>query len=164
MPATHAIAEGVAAFTAACPPSLIPSVVQDLNTLVGLVGFAITLGVWWQVRSVKRAFRSKARLPALISELDSVCLDLGLAIDSAQENTQALHVLLGHSAGLLAAGRKLGSSDARPMVNAAIAAVHRARRGMNRNNEDWEQLAVALGALKAAETSLGQDIKDMNWE
>lgn len=70
-----ALAKAAAALLAACPPSLIPQWIQDVNTLVGLIGFAITLVVWWQVRNVKLSFRARVHLPHIADKLQ-ISLDL----------------------------------------------------------------------------------------
>ena len=49
--------------------SYIPQVVQDINTVMGIVGFFITLIVMLQVRSIRQTFRARARLPEMIKEL-----------------------------------------------------------------------------------------------
>lgn len=55
-------ATAAAVLAAACPQSLFPSWVQDLNTLVGLISFAITIGTW--------------SLCATVVDLDQASLDL----------------------------------------------------------------------------------------
>ncbi len=84
---TSAFATAAAALLAACPPSLIPQWVQDINTLVGLIGFAITLVVWWQVRSVQLSFQAKARLPGLADAIGASRKELDKA-SKAPDTTQ----------------------------------------------------------------------------
>ncbi|WP_431258126.1 hypothetical protein ACQ86G_26820 [Roseateles chitinivorans] len=72
-----AVAKAAVALLAACPPSLIPQWVQDANTVAGLIGFAITIVVWWQVRSVRLSFQAKARLPGLADAIGAARKTLG---------------------------------------------------------------------------------------
>lgn len=51
-------------------PSFFPQWVQDINTALGYVGFAITLYVLVTVRSIKRTFLSRVRLPKVIRDLE----------------------------------------------------------------------------------------------
>lgn len=50
--------------------SFFPQWIQDINTGLSLVGFLITVYVLIEVRSIKKSFLSKARLPELISDLE----------------------------------------------------------------------------------------------
>lgn len=50
--------------------SIFPQWALDINTALGFVGFAITLYVLVTVRSIKRTFLSKARLPKIIRDLE----------------------------------------------------------------------------------------------
>ena len=164
MPATHAIAEGVAAFTVACPPSLIPSVIQDLNTLVGLVGFAITLGVWWQVRSVRLSFRTRARLPQLVSDLRAQlhCLEK-LIGESAPADLDTRRVLASAEA-LLRSAIPVAPRHSRQAVRHAIKALDSAAAEATRcTASQHRRLLEAFGALCAAAVNLDQHALDLNW-
>lgn len=50
--------------------SFFPYWLQDINTALGLIGFVITVWVMIQLGSIKRSFRSRARLPEIILELE----------------------------------------------------------------------------------------------
>lgn len=50
-------------------PSVIPQSIQDVNTGLSLLGFAITLYVLFEVKFIKNTFLSRARLPELIRDL-----------------------------------------------------------------------------------------------
>jgi hypothetical protein len=50
--------------------SQIPQWIQDVNTVLGIVGFFITVIVMFQVRSIRQSFRAKARLPKIIEDLN----------------------------------------------------------------------------------------------
>ena len=49
--------------------SFIPQWIQDVNTGLSLLGFAITLYVLFEVKFIKNTFLSRARLPELIRDL-----------------------------------------------------------------------------------------------
>lgn len=49
--------------------SQIPQWIQDLNTVLGIVGFFITVIVMLQVRAIRKTFCAKARLPKVIADL-----------------------------------------------------------------------------------------------
>jgi len=164
MPATHAIAEGVAAFMVACPPSLIPPIVQDLNTLVGLVGFAITLGVWWQVRAVRSSFRTRARLPQLVSDLQAQlqCLEK-LIGDSAPAELDTQRVLASAGA-LLRSAIPVAPKHSRKAVRHAIKALDGAATEATQGDASrHRRLLDAFGALCAAAVNLDQHALDLNW-
>lgn len=50
--------------------SQIPQWIQDLNTVLGIIGFFITVIVMFQVRLIRSSFRARARLPKLIADLN----------------------------------------------------------------------------------------------
>lgn len=50
-------------------PSAIPQWIQDANTALSLLGFAITLYVLFEVKFIKNTFLSRARLPELVRDL-----------------------------------------------------------------------------------------------
>lgn len=52
--------------------SNIPQWIQDINTIFGVVGFFITLYVMREVRSIRNSFRSRARLPEIVKDLEGV--------------------------------------------------------------------------------------------
>ncbi|MDH0866132.1 hypothetical protein [Mitsuaria sp. GD03876] len=158
-------ATAAAALAAACPPSLIPVWIQDLNTLAGLISFAITVGVWWQVRNVRLAFRSKARLPMLAIELGIARESLDKALRSTPVSLLELHKILGQAAALLASAKGLGPLDSSVHIREAMGAVQRARDRLTRSLPyDAGALSAALGALKAAETGLEQSSQDLEWK
>lgn len=57
-------------------PSVFPQWAQDINTFLGLVGFIITVYVLIEVRSIKRSFMSRARLPEIVQALERAGSDL----------------------------------------------------------------------------------------
>lgn len=50
-------------------PSVIPQWIQDVNTGLSLLGFAITLYVLFEVKFIKDTFLLRVRLPELIRDL-----------------------------------------------------------------------------------------------
>ncbi|ANH66910.1 hypothetical protein [Mitsuaria sp. 7] len=160
-----ALATAVAALLAACPPSLIPQWIQDLNTLVGLIGFAITIVVWWQVRSVRLSFQAKARLPGLADEICASRKELDKASKAAGTTRQDLHQMFGGIATLLATAGELMPSRSRAPVNEAILAVKAARVQLDSTPRCHAlDLGKTLGALKAAETGVFQTSLALDWK
>lgn len=49
--------------------SYLPQWLIDLSTVMGALGFLVTLYVWREVRTIRRSFRMRARLPELIRAL-----------------------------------------------------------------------------------------------
>jgi hypothetical protein len=49
--------------------SHLPQWIEDLSVILGIIGFVITLVVALQVSSIKRSFRSRARLPQIKKDL-----------------------------------------------------------------------------------------------
>lgn len=78
------------------PPlnSVFPMWLQDLNTGLGIVGFVITVIVMIQVASIKRSFRSRARLPEVVKELQKAGSALSTNLDGwpARKNDALMQV------------------------------------------------------------------------
>jgi len=115
-----ALAKAAAALLAACPPSLIPQWIQDANTLVGLIGFAITVAVGWQVRNVRQSFRSRARLPAITKDLEIKVLGLSALLDSPKPPWIVLRAALSSTSATLEIALPFAPSRARTPVREAI--------------------------------------------
>jgi hypothetical protein len=115
-----ALALAAAALLAACPPSLVPQWIQDVNTLVGLVGFAITIVIWWQVRNVKQSFRSRARLPDITGDLKTKVVDLSALLDRPQPPWIVLRAALSSISATLEIALPFAPPRARTPVRDAI--------------------------------------------
>jgi hypothetical protein len=48
-----------------------PEWIKDFETLFSLLGFVITLYVLYEVRAIRRAFKSRARLPEIAKDLSA---------------------------------------------------------------------------------------------
>ncbi len=154
-----------AAFAAACPPSPIPQGVQDVNTLAGLMSFAITVGVWWQVRIVRLSFRTRARLPQLVDDLRQqrqMLEDLLKTSTPSPVNAQralaTTVALLGNALSVVPKRSKRCLKDARRAV--MVAARELGMDGAARRKE----LAAAFAALCVVEVDLNQVSLDLQWE
>ena len=162
---SSALATASAALLAACPPSLIPQWIQDLNTLLGLIGFAITIVVWWQVRNVKTSFQAKARLPFLATAIGASCEELDAAMKKTDVTKPDLHLIFGQVSALLATARVLMPKRSRSPVDEAIDAVKAARRQLS-GTQPWHAAdwGTALGALKAAQIGVMETSLALDWK
>ena len=79
--------------------SFFPQWLQDINTALGLIGFVITVVVMIQVGTIKRSFRSRARLPEIITELEQSGSALNKALDGwpARRNDAQSHIKIAAS-------------------------------------------------------------------
>ena len=160
----YPLAAAAAVFSTACPPSLIPSWIQDINTLAGLISFAMTVGVWWQVRNVRLSFRTRARLPQLVDDLrlqrqllEDMLGTAPLPAVGVQRTLATAGALLGHA--LPVAPRRTQHSVHGAMRALALAA-HAVGAGAPPRGRE---LAAAFGALCTAEVDLNQVSLDLNW-
>ena len=74
-------------------PSIIPQWIQDLNTVLGIAGFLITVIVMFQVASIRRSFKSRAILADLIKELQKTGSNLNVTLEGwpARRNDARSH-------------------------------------------------------------------------
>jgi hypothetical protein len=160
-----ALATAVAALLAACPPSLIPQWIQDLNTVVGLIGFAITLVVWWQVRNVRLSFEIKGRLPRLITDIRASRKAIETILTQTPTPRQELQIESARVFALLDSAAELAPFRSRRLVRTATTKVDLAREQINGEEPlDLRVFNSALAALVAAETGLAQGIKKVAWK
>ena len=61
--------------------SVFPQWAQDLNIALGFVGFFITIVVMVQVWSLRRSFRTRARLPEIVRDMEAIGSLLSAALE-----------------------------------------------------------------------------------
>lgn len=159
-----ALATAVAALLAACPPSLIPQWIQDLNTVVGLIGFAITLVVWWQVKNVRLSFRLRVRIPAITKSLDETLALLDKELDLQDRNRRRLRSTFSSSFAHLEAVLPIAPSPARQAVEQAIDFVAKAMDALENCSAVDEGVEVeARDAVGRAAIQLHHASENLLW-
>jgi len=158
------VASAAAAFTAVCPPSLIPSWIQDLNTLAGLIGFAITVGVWWQVRHVRHSFRSRARIPQLADRLKQQRRTLEALLQQSPDSIVGVQQVLSVAGALLNNALPVLPRRCKRSTKDALRTLAQASRVLDDGGLARKKaVAAAFGALCAAVVDLDQVSLDLKW-
>ena len=160
-----ALAKAAAALFAACPPSLIPQWLQDVNTVAGLISFAITLIVWWQVRRMRLSFQSRVHLPAIADKLQ-VSLDvLDEMLNEPEFKWLPLRSAFAAASARIETALPFASSTSRRAANDAIqsiaAVILRIDRNPSRMTLDTSDARIAI---HRALTHLSQASDNLSWE
>lgn len=147
------------------PTSVIPQWLQDLNTVLGMVGFLITIAVMYQVSAIKRSFRSRARLPQIIKELQRAGSSLNETLADWPERKNDARAHLKVAASLLQATLPLLPRASR----AALKLVHRklvsSIRSFNEVTFDSPDAAWDLYSdIQSSITHLNQAMRNLNWD
>lgn len=139
--------------------SVIPQWAQDVTTAASFLGFLLTLYVTWQVRSIRRQYAARVRLPDLIKELTAKGSELNTLIPSWPQHRNEVEGKIKVTMELLGAARKLlGRSDA--------GTVSRVHRKFSKAEEvgDQDQAWGLYTDLQMAIASLEQIVKNLNWK
>lgn len=145
-------------------PSIFPQWLQDLNTALGIAGFVITVVVMFQVSTIKRSFKSRARLPEIVKELEQAgsALNATLAAWPAQKNNARSHIKV--AASLLQAAVRLLPREERAPIKSLEKRISNAAKDFNcrrfdNPNEAWD----IYSDIQSSITHLNQSVRSLNW-
>ena len=147
------------------PQSLFPQWLHDIGLIAGLLGFLITVVVMWEVRAIKRSFRSKARLPEVTRDLEKI----GSALNGTLENWPSKrHLARGHlkvAASLINATLPLLTNPERKLAKSmrhklTIAARQFEDQRFDNAAEVWD----LYSDIQSTIASLNQVARNMKWE
>ena len=145
-------------------PSILPQWLQDLNTALGIAGFVITVIVMLQVSGIKRSFRSRARLPEIVKDLEKAgsSLNATLAAWPAQKNDARSHIKIAATL-LESAIRLLPRADRSPIKRLAdrisTSAKDFTSTKYDNPNEAWD----IYSDIQSSITHLNQSVRSLNW-
>ena len=158
------IAMAAATLAVVCPPSLIPQWIQDINTAAGLISFAITIGVWWQVRNVRLSFRSRAQLPSITEKLTLSLAALDRMLEEPAVPWPPLRQELLSASARLETALPFATPESREIAKVAIRDI---RETVGRVDLDSSRVAVGAddgrNALNRALIHLSQASADLQW-
>lgn len=144
--------------------SIFPQWLQDLNTALGMVGFVITVVVMFQVSAIKRSFKSRARLPEIVKDLEQAgsALNATLAAWPAQKNNARSHIKV--AASLLQAAVRLLPREEQTPIKSLEKRISNAAKDFNcirfdNPNEAWD----IYSDIQSSITHLNQSVRSLNW-
>jgi hypothetical protein len=145
--------------------SIFPQWAADINTAFSFVGFLITGYVMVEVRFIRQSFRSKARLPEIITELERVGSTLNALLANWSSGRNDALLTIKNAAVLLKTAAALlpRSERAEPMR------IHRRLREAARLFHQPQFLGHDSGwdiysDIQSSITSLNQVRRNLNWE
>jgi hypothetical protein len=133
--------------------------------LFGLAGFVITLIVMLQVSSIKHSFKSRARLPEIIEDLEKTGSKLSTQLQDwpLQKNNARLQIKV--AASLIQRALPFVSGPARRQITKdqkKLAGAAKEFDNLRYNNPDlvWD----LYSDIQSIITSLKQSARDLTWE
>ena len=143
----------------------IPQIVQDLNTLMGIIGFFITVVVMLQVRSIRQSFRSRARLPQITKDLSKAGSTLNKELAGWPANKNGGHEQIKVASSLIDDALPFVPRNSRgriKVINKKLKVASRDFYNLHYDSPDavWD----LYSDIQVVIVSLNQIEKDLKWE
>lgn len=145
-------------------PSIFPQWAQDLSTAFGLLGFIITLMVMIQVSEIRRSFRSRARLPEILKDLQKAGSALNSTLQDWPSRKNDARSYIKVAASLLQAAIPLLPREARRSIK--IAQQKLAESSTNFNDTKYnipDEVWDIYSDIQSSITHLNQSVRSLNW-
>lgn len=145
--------------------SVFPQWLQDINIALGLIGFVITLVVMIQVGTIKRSFRSRARLPEIITELEKSGSALNKALDGwpARRNDAQSHIKI--AASLIQSTLQFVPNPTKKQAKLTHKKLETAAKTFTESKYDSAGAVWDLYSdIQSVIVSLNQATRNLNWE
>lgn len=138
---------------------------QDLNTGLGIAGFIITVVVMLQVASIKRSFRSRARLPEVVRDLQKAGSALNTNLDGwpARKNDALTQVKV--ASVLVRSAIPLVAGDTKKQLKSIHAKLLVATQ--NFDSPKYQNLDAAWDLYSDVQqviTNLSQSVRTLKWD
>lgn len=145
--------------------SVFPQWIQDVNTVLGLVSFVITLLVMRQVNSIRNSFRARARLPEIVKELEKVGSNLNACLegwpvrknDGRSQIKIAATLIQGALPFISGSTKRQIVLDRKKLVEAALMFDS---QSYDRPDPAWD----LYSDIQSTIVSLKQSARNLNWE
>lgn len=146
-------------------PSVFPQWAQDINTGLGVFGFLITVYVMIEVRSIKRSFLSRARLPELVRDLEKAGSALNASLDGWPLRRNDARSQIKIAASLLHSATSILPKEERRIASAANEKLRAAAERFDRPEfEQADPVWDLYSDVQSTITSLKQVSKNLKWE
>lgn len=145
--------------------SAIPQPIQDANTILGILGFFITLLVMFQVRSIKKSFKSKALLPDIVSEIESKGSALNKLLPGWPNTKNEIKVTIKSTHSLINTSLQFATNPEKKEIKRINGQIKLAillfeTKKYNNLNAIWD----IYGDIQTAITNLKQNSKNIHWD
>lgn len=146
------------------PTSIFPQWLHDLNLVLGVIGFAITVIVMWQVSAIKRSFRSRARLPEVIRDLEKAGSGLSVTLENWPNKRHLARSHIKVVASLLEASMHLVPNPTRKLTANVQKKLSVAARQFDENEfDDPSQVWDLYSDIQSAIASMSQITQNLKW-
>lgn len=138
--------------------------IQDINTILGMVGFCITIVVWLQVGTIKKSFKSKALLPDIVSDIEKRGSALNISINDwpksrneVKATIKAVDSLLNTALQFLVSPEKNEIKRIKKQINTAI------KKFDTQKYKEIDAIWDVYTDIQSAIINLKQNSKTMQW-
>lgn len=145
--------------------SIFPQWAQDLNTALGMAGFVITVFVMTQVAGIKRSFRSRARLPEIVKNLELAGSGLNATLEGWPGRKNDARSPIKVAASLLQAALPLLPSETRSSIKSVQKKLAVSAKNFNDARYDVPDEAWDIYSdIQSSITHLKQSVSDLKWD
>jgi hypothetical protein len=145
--------------------SIFPQWALDLNTALGTLGFFITVFVMIQVAGIKRSFRSRARLPEIVKNLQATGSVLNTTLDGWPSRKNDARSPIKVAASLLQAALPLLPRDTRSSIKSVQKKLAASAKNFNDAKFDVPDEAWDIYSdIQSSITHLKQSVSDLKWD
>lgn len=139
---------------------MLPEWIKDLETLFSLLAFLITTYVMYEVRAIRRAFKSRARLPEIVKELSASGSEISKSLKDWPQNRPAVKGQFKIAATLLAAALEFITGTQRNEVKRVHARIRTSLPSFSETTDVWELYTDIQNAIQA----ITQASKNAKWD
>lgn len=139
---------------------MLPEWIKDLETLFSLLGFLITLYVLYEVRAIRRAFKSRARLPEIAKDLSATGSEISKLLKDWPTNRPVIKGKFKIVVTLLDVALEFVSGSQRADMRRVRLRIKNALPGFSDTTDAWELYTDIQTAIQA----LSQASKNAKWD
>lgn len=139
--------------------------VQDIDTLLSLFSFFVTLYVLYEVHEIKKTFFTRARLPEYLEELKSSGSKLSVSLDQWPTQRHAAHEQIKISVTLLTSSRSVLPKEEKIEIDKIIKKLNTAKVEFHlQKYDDVNNVWDLYSDIQLAITSMTQLLKNIKWK
>jgi hypothetical protein len=139
---------------------MLPEWIKDLETIFSLLGFLITLYVMYEVRAIRRGFKSRARLPEITKDLTASGSEISKLLKDWPNNRPVVKGQFKIVGTLIAAALEFVSGPQRSDVKRIHTRIKNSLSSFSDATDAWELYTDIQNAIQA----ISQASKNAKWD
>lgn len=139
--------------------------IQDIDTLLSLLSFFVTLYVWWAVREIKNTFFTRARLPEYLKDLEMARSALSVSLDQWPTQRHTAHEQIKICVAILVSSRSILPKEEKTEINKIIDKLNVATvEFLSQKYDDVKNVWDLYSDIQFGITSMSQLSKNIRWK